>query len=440
VLAPLYSSTSPLYVLKQTDRVADMKHSLSNRVWLGILVAVGVMGLVPCSSPANESSPKDASGTSATETGPWVTSIARVGDDTYVAATADGLLLREAKVCRFEGGHPETLEPIYSHPAGVWAVAVAHHGKFIASSDYRGNLAIHDLQSQETKLHEGVLEKWSQALAISPDDTKIVAGNEAGKLFVVDVVSGKSEKNLELSPSAVAAIDFSPDGTKLAASDGSGTVHLVSWPQFESMGKIKTSEEAVWGVVFVDDATLVVGSSDRNLYRVEAKADAKAQSILTGSDWITRVSKNAIGQIAAAELGGIVHVTTPDGRGSQFSAPSSVWAVNWNANGELFVGTRKNGVVTAVQTWTLEKPKPKEAAKPAAETAQVTAEAKPAEAKPEESKPSDAKPEDAKPAAEKPTEVKTATEKPAEEKPAAEKPADAPAKSDSDAVKPDDAK
>ncbi len=317
-----------------------------------LTVTISIAGTSFAADPSAAINPATAAGS-----GVWVTSVAHVQGDQFVAATADGLLLRESSVCSFSGKAPETLQPLYSHPAGVWAVATTHDGKQVVSSDYRGNLAVHTIGG-ETKMHEGLLERWSQALAVAPDGAAVVAGNEAGKLFAVDIAAGSVAKSLELGGSAVAAIAFSPDGKKLAASDGSGTVHLVSWPALEATGKIKVSEEAAWGVAFIDDETFVVGSSDRNLYRCAAITDAKPESILAGRDWITQVSINGNGQIAAAELGGIVHVVAGRGGGSQLTAPSSVWAVCWNGVSELFVGTRKNGVVTATQAWKLAEPKP----------------------------------------------------------------------------------
>ena len=52
----------------------------------------------------------------------WITSIASLGANTFVAGTADGLLLREAAVCSFKGSSPSELTELYRHPAAVWCV------------------------------------------------------------------------------------------------------------------------------------------------------------------------------------------------------------------------------------------------------------------------------------------------------------------------------
>ncbi len=75
----------------------------------------------------------------------WVTSIVRLGtSDQFVAATADGLLLREAAVYSFHADNPKMLTKMYTHPAAVWCVASSSGGGRIASVDYRGNLVVYE--------------------------------------------------------------------------------------------------------------------------------------------------------------------------------------------------------------------------------------------------------------------------------------------------------
>ena len=167
---------------------------------------------------AAESAASNSTSATAVPAGAWVTSIAPLGEGEFVAATADGLLLRESSVCRFNAKHPDQLEAIYAHPAGVWAVDASSDGKLIASSDYRGNLGVFTVDGGKVQMHEGVLERWSQALRFAPDGLSVVAGNEGGKLFVFDVTAGKVSKSIELGPQAIAAIAFSPDGTQVARS------------------------------------------------------------------------------------------------------------------------------------------------------------------------------------------------------------------------------
>ena len=102
------------------------------------------------------------------------------------------------------------MTPIYSHPAAVWQVVSSRDASKIASVDYRGNLGIYHTGNQpiaskgapwkagaDAKLtvHEKAFERWCQAMIITPDDKFLVAGNEAGKLFVWDIARWEGFKN-----------------------------------------------------------------------------------------------------------------------------------------------------------------------------------------------------------------------------------------------------
>ncbi len=289
----------------------------------------------------------------------WVTSIAPLGSSSqFVASTATGLLLRESSIYSFDASNPSQFTPLYQHPAAAWRVDATSDGAIIASVDYRGNLIVFDTAAAKPTMHEKAFERWCQAMIISPDDKSIIAGNEAGKVMVWDLETGKIGKSAELDGHAVTGLAVSPDGSQLAASDGGGHVHLFKWPSLEAVGKIEVSGEAAWCVAYVDGGIhLLVGSSDRNLYRCEAKAEAKAESVAKGTDWITQLAVSPGGQIAAAEVGGRLHFPSTGGTDSMH-AESGVWALCWNGDSQLFAGTRKNGIVMAGRSWKWTEPAP----------------------------------------------------------------------------------
>ena len=358
----------------------------------------------------------------------WVTSIASIGSSQFVAATADGLLLREASVVKFDASNPNKMTAIYSHPAAVWCVDATEDGKRVASVDYRGNLVVFDTASGKPTTHEKAFERWCQAMMIAPDDKSIIAGNEAGKIMSWDFETMKVGKSVELDGHAVTGLAISPSGKQLAASDGGGHVHLLKWPELESIGKIKIGEETAWCVAYADDGkNLLVGSGDRNLYRCEAKKDAEAISIAKGTDWITRIAVSPSGQAAASEVGGRLHFPST-GDVVSMDATSGVWSLCWNGDGQLFAGTRKNGIVMAGRSWKWTQPKApeppkKQAAKKPEPKAETPAEPKKEMKKEEKPKKEAAKPDTAKPAepkAEKKASGKKATK--SEAKKAAAKP------------------
>jgi WD40 repeat protein len=287
----------------------------------------------------------------------WVTSIATAADGVNYAGTASGLLLQPADVVRWEGDDFSKRTTIMSHPAAVWCVQICDDGGHVASTDYRGNLQTFETSSGKVSMFEGAFERWTQAMRFAPGSDSIVAGNEAGKLFVWE--DGKVTKSIDVDKNAITDIAFSGSADRLAISDGSGGVHFYSWPALERDGKIQVGESPVWTVRFnADSSAVVIGSGDRKLYRCEAKEGATPEVILEGSDWITRLAVSSAGSIAAGEVGGKVYVLPSDkpnaGRVEPTgTAPSGIWALQWQSPAKLLLGTRKNGVLALSQSWTL---------------------------------------------------------------------------------------
>ena len=379
-----------------------------------LLMMVLVANLASADSPEQKAEDKTT----------WVTSIAQIGDsDQFAAATANGLLLREAAVNTFAASDPTLLKPIYTHPAAVWCVVATQDGNTIASVDYRGNLVTYDTKSQQTTMHEKAFERWCQAMVVAPDNQHLVAGNEAGKVIVWSLAESKPGPSAELDGHAVTGLAFSPDGTQVAATDGGGHIHLLNWPGLENAGKIEVSKETLWCVAYVDDGKkLLAGSSDRQLYRVDAKADAKAESIAKGTDWITQIAVSTSGQVAAAEIGGRLHFPSLGGSDSM-EAKSGIWSLCWNGDGQLFAGTRKDGIVMAGRSWKwteVEQPK-------ANQPAEGKTEEKPAEQPKDEAKADEPKADEPQTDAKPKDEAKPKTADKPDDQPAEKKPQDKPA-------------
>lgn len=332
----------------------------------------------------------------------WVTSIASApasGDAAnraHYAGTASGLLLRPADVVRWQGADFGSRTVVMSHPVAVWCVQSSDDGSHVASTDYRGNLQILDTATSMATMHEAAFERWTQTMRFVPGTDSIVAGNEAGKFFFWE--EGKVAKSIDVDKNALTDIAFNAAKDRIAISDGAGNVHFYSWPGLEASGKVKVGEGPAWCVEFTLDGTsILVGSSDRKLYKCEAKDAATPTALIDGTDWITRVAVSTAGVIAAAEVGGKVYLLENDkAQPGEYKpagmSPSGVWAVSWSGDRELLLGTRKNGVHSLGEAWALSEfvpPKPAEAPAteaPAAEATPVPA----ADAKPEE-KPADGK-------------------------------------------------
>ncbi|TWT52427.1 WD domain, G-beta repeat [Rubripirellula amarantea] len=287
----------------------------------------------------------------------WVTSIAKLGDgDDFVAATASGLLFHPSKVVKFSASDPSERMPLYEHPAAVWCVDGSADAKTVVSVDYRGNLIVYDVETATHRMHELAMERWCQAMMLSPDGSAVIAGNEAGKVMIWDLAEAKVKHEASIGEQSITDMVLSPDQTMLVVTDASGHAHVLSWPSLEPKAKIKFGEEAAWSVAFGRDGQHVyVGSGDRQLYQAELSDGAKPTVFGKGDDWLTNLAVSDSGAIVAGQPNGKVHffsaTSTDTSPASSLASPSGVWAVHWNGENELLVGTRKNGVMQIGQSW-----------------------------------------------------------------------------------------
>ena len=67
-------------------------------------------------------------------------------------------------------------------------------------------------------------QKWLQCLAFSPDGKRVVAGNDEGRLWVVEAATGKSVVECKGVVSAPTAVAWSRDGRSFAVGGWNGVV------------------------------------------------------------------------------------------------------------------------------------------------------------------------------------------------------------------------
>ena len=151
-----------------------MRHVKSDHNMKQLLRAAVITSLSACvlaQVHSEEAGPKDK------QQSQWITSITQLGSqDTFIASTANGLLMQPASVESFTA---QASDLAYTHPAAVWAVAASPDGSLIASVDYRGNLGTYNVANSKATVHEKVFERWCQSLIMDPSGKSLVAGNEA---------------------------------------------------------------------------------------------------------------------------------------------------------------------------------------------------------------------------------------------------------------------
>lgn len=306
---------------------------------------------------AQESEETSDEATAAAET--WVTSVAADSNADCVAATATGLLLREAAVVAFPAADRSQPVELYRHPHSVWAVALSPDGALVASTDYRGNLSVFSRsaegwQAGEPKSYEGVCERWTRALAFASDGSALFAGNEAGKLFRIQTDSGEVTKSREIEAAQIMDIAVL-EGNQLALAMSSGKLHIVNAETLEpTSGEGKqVSEQALWFCVGKSPQELVAGGADGILRRIKG-LDAEPESLGSVSGWATTATQLDSGTIIGTSGGGLYELK-PGGAIEQIAeVESGVWGVAAIPGGTVAVGTRKGGLAILQRAWTIQ--------------------------------------------------------------------------------------
>lgn len=284
----------------------------------------------------------------------WATCIVS-GNDRNYASVADGLLLRPGSVVAFSASDLGASEHLYDHPASVWSVAVSPDGTTLASSDYKGNLAIYDVASKKVAISDGVLERWTRALTFSHDGEDVIAGNENGKLIVYSVEAAKVSKTADLDAQQVFDVALSPDGKTLTACDSAGHVHLLSYPELKAVRKVECGKQPIWSVAFSGDGKQIfAGGADRQLCSIAVEGEAKPDVIGTTRDWITDLCLDAdTSRIAVGTMDATIYLRDRDQFGKVGVAPSGVWSIAF-AGKQLLTATRKHQVTALGPPWKIE--------------------------------------------------------------------------------------
>jgi WD40 repeat protein len=160
----------------------------------------------------------------------YVSSLVIAGDFLISAGSDHRLIwwdrLTQARV-REVGGHPKWIRQITLSPDGAILASVCDDmvGRLL---DSRTGKLIHELRGEHEILNPYDLPSKLYACAFSPDGERVATADQAGRMVIWDVSTGKKVKTLEAplfcvwdtnghTYGGIRSIDFSPDGKLLAA-------------------------------------------------------------------------------------------------------------------------------------------------------------------------------------------------------------------------------
>ena len=107
------------------------------------------------------------------------------------------------------------------------------------------------------------LQKWVQCVAFSPDGQRVVAGNDEGRLWVVDERAGKMVLQMKDVASAPTAVAWSHKGALIAVGGWRRVVSVREAKSGKLLARWRGHKENITSIVFsIDDKYLATGSGD----------------------------------------------------------------------------------------------------------------------------------------------------------------------------------
>ena len=153
-------------------------------------------------------------------------------EDNRIRACGTGL---DSKLRLWDAGTSSALSILREHTGLNTAVAFSKDGKTVASGgSENGTIFLSDvtqvLSNNQGWENSGLLSTLTgnrhgiTALAFSPADTTLASGGTDGKIYLLDVETGRELKVLKGAQSIVTALTFVHDGTHLFSGEANGTV------------------------------------------------------------------------------------------------------------------------------------------------------------------------------------------------------------------------
>jgi WD40 repeat protein len=115
-----------------------------------------------------------------------------------------------------------------------------------------------DLDSGQRQLYPDAHRSTIRAIAVSPDETKIVSTGNDRSVAMWDAATGDLINRFESLPGNGISIDWSPDGRAIAAGCDRHTVHVFQAATLREMGVLFTGDESICGVRFTADGQWLI--------------------------------------------------------------------------------------------------------------------------------------------------------------------------------------
>lgn len=265
----------------------------------------------------------------------WIRSLAFSPDGTILASgsTDQTIMLWDAasgRQLRTLRGHTDLLGNIAFSPDGATLASVSRDGTArlwdVASGTEREGFSYTAPVSPETNA-----PFWLTGASFSPDGQRLAVGSVSGSVYVIDVASGRLDRELRGHEGwvVIRGVSYSPDGNLIASASLDGSVRLWSPRTGADRGVLEQAGLRLLGLTWKPDGASLAVSSDTSgtLAVWDVQRRELAQSVILAQGAVTALAYSDSGAaLAAGGVNGSVKIhLLADGREIPLSggAPTS---------------------------------------------------------------------------------------------------------------------
>ena len=143
---------------------------------------------------------------------------------------------------------------------------IAPDGKSIASIDLLGGIVVWDIQTGKRRFEQSDAARGVEALAFSPDSTKLACGGRLGQLFLVNAADGNeiARASKGAQGEQILALSWSHDGSKIATGSYDTTCRIWRAADLVALSPKMEHRGHVWAIAFSPDDSLLAAAADDN--------------------------------------------------------------------------------------------------------------------------------------------------------------------------------
>ncbi|KAH3679327.1 hypothetical protein WICMUC_001067 [Wickerhamomyces mucosus] len=244
----------------------------------------------------------------------------------------------------------------------VNTVNINKSGEWLAFGSAKlGQLLVYEWQSESYILKQQGHFDSTNALAYSPDGSRIVTASDDGKIKIWDIVSGFCLATFEEHTSAVTAVKFAKKGQVMFSSSLDGTVKAWDLIRYRNFRTFVSTERIKYNALAVDPSGEVICASSLDTYEIYIWSVQTAQLVDTLAGHTGPVSCLAFGVensvLASASWDKTIRVWSLFGRSQHvepFEVNSDVLAIAMRPDSKEVAVSTLHG---QIQFWDIENAK-----------------------------------------------------------------------------------